>query len=636
MNVRGDRRVKMLAAVSVWLLALAIVTLVLVGPARGYEISLYRSLPTAFWVFVVGAILVAQAGLLARAFDPAARSQIWVVLFAILLLTTVTLLLLPYIRGYPVYGRADVLSHVGFARSIDAFGTASNRELYPTDIYPNIHLLVLALVYATGVDPLHVINGIAPFVTFASIGGLYLLLTEMYDDRRQAIAASAILALPLGTTAHINTSPYAQSLLLVPLVLYLFLYGQRTGSTAPRVALVVALVSLVLYHPLTAFFVLFVFGTYALTGLLGFSADARSPAVAGYVTVTAFATWYLQFAGIVFKFRDTFDRLLGVGGGPSTFEVYTSTVGQVQPALTDLLRVALLKYAIALVVVGLTGLYVLYVLVGYYRGKGTLTRGTLTLVAGTVLFSGLSALLFVFSLPLDYSRPLLFGVYLGLVPAGLAVGYLWYGPGWTDRIRRPTRTGWAEWSTNPDRSWLRPSVGRTVVVVVVVALTFVTVFGLLYSPLGSLENHQVTRMELDGTGWVFDHREGGVEMTTLGVSMERHHHAQFGVWTDVPFGTFDDPGVPDHFNYTDRPTLGASYATDKYLVISELGRIIYPAKFPDYESQWRWTPADFAALERDPTVAHVYDNGELDTYRVTGTLAPDAEANGADSDTAAG
>ncbi|MFC7229558.1 hypothetical protein N0B31_19325 [Salinirubellus salinus] len=629
MDVTGDRRVKVLAAVSLWLLVAAVLTLLFVGPAPGYEISLYEALPTAFWVFVVGAILVAQAGLLARAFDPEARTGAWVVLLAVLLLTIVTLLVLPYVRGYPVYGRADVLSHVGFVRSIDIFGTASNREFYPTNIYPNIHMLVLAFAYATGVDPMHVINGITPFVTFTSIAGLYLLLAEVSGDRRQAIAATAILAVPIGTTAHVNTSPYAQSLLLVPLVLYLFFYGQRTGSIGPRIALVVALVSLVLYHPLTAFFVLFVFGAYAVTGSLGFAADARSPALAGYVTVSAFATWYLQFAGIVFKFRDTVNRLLGVGGGPSTLDSYTSTVESSQPALLDLLRVAALRYVIPLVVVGLTGLYVLYLLVGELRGRRGFTRAGLTLVAGTVLFTGLSALLFVFSLPLDYSRPLLFGVYLGLVPAGIVVGHLWHGADWTDRLGRDDRQGWGRRGRPqpPESDWLRPTVGRVVVVVAVVSLTFVTVFALFYSPLASLENHQVTQQELEGTGWVFEHRDPDLAISTLGVGMERHHHAQFGVWTDLPVGAFEDPGIPAHFNYTERPTFGASLEADRYFVVSELGRISYPEKFPDYRSQWRYTPEDFARLEHDPTVAHVYDNGELDTYRVTGTLDADADAD---------
>lgn len=631
MNVRGDRRVKLLATVSVWLLVLALFTLVVAGQARGYEISLYEALPTPFWVFLVGAVFAAQAGLLARAFDPAARSRLWVILFGALVLATVTLLLLPYIRGYPVYGRADVLSHVGFARSIDSFGTASNRELYPTDIYPNIHLLVLALSYATGVDPLHVINSIAPFVTFVSIGGFYLLLAEVYERRRPAIAGAAIVALPIGATAHINTSPYAQSLLLVPLVLYLFLHGQRTGSTGIRVALVVALVSLVLYHPLTAFFVLFVFVAYVLTGLLGFSADARSPAVAGYVTISAFATWYLQFAGIVFKFRDTFDRLVNsADGGPSTLSSYSSTVDSAQPEFLDLLRVALLKYGIDLIVVGLTALYVFFVVVGYLRrnrqGDG-FTRAKLTFVAGSALFVALSAVLFVFSLPLDYSRPLLFGVYLGLVPAGLALGYLWHGPGWVDKLDRRSRSGEPASSSTPRARGLRRVAGRAIVVMAVLSIASLAVFGTLYSPLGSLENHQVTRMELDGTGWVFENRDTETEFATLGVSFERHHHAQFGVWTDVPFGEFDGPGVPDHFNYTEYPTLGASYTDDTYLTISELGRIVYPAKFPDYEDQWRWTPADFAALEHDPSVDHVYDNGEVDTYHVSGTGTTAAEAD---------
>jgi hypothetical protein len=610
MTLHGDRRVKLFATVSVWLLVGAVALLALAGPARGYEISLYRALPTAFWICVVGAVLVAQVGLLARAFDETARGRGWVVLLYTMLLTVTMLLVVSYVRGYPVYGRADVLTHVGFARGIDIVGTASSREFYPNDIYPNIHLLVLTLSYATGLDPLHVINGINPFITFSSIAGVYLLLAEVYGNRRQAIAGAAIAALPIGTTAHLNSSPYAQSVLLVPLVLYLFVYGQRTSATAPRVALVVALVSLVLYHPLTAFLVLFVFGAYVLVGRLGVTDDSRSPAVAGYVTVSAFATWYLQFAGIVFKFRDTFERLVGTAeSGGSSFDSYTSTVDAARPAILDLLRVASLRYGIPATIIGLLGIYVLFALNQLRRGKLAASRATLAVVGSALLFTGLSAVLFVVSLPLDYTRPLLVAVYLALVPAGLAVSYLWVG---TDRVALPPT------------EWWRPTLGRAVVVGAVLTLTFVTLFAFFYSPLGSLENHQVTRTELDGSAWVFDHRDGEVELVTMGWGARRHHDAHFGVWAD-PSGSLEDPGVPEHFNYTVSPRLGESYAEDTYLFVSAHGRDYYPEKFPDYEDRWAFTPADFARLDHDTTVRHVYDNGGFDGYVVAGAAPATAD-----------
>ena len=79
--------------------------------------------------------------------------------------------------------------------------------------------------------------------------------------------------------------------------------------------------------------------------------------------------------------------------------------------------------------------------------------------------------------------------------------------------------------------------------------------------------------------------------------------------------------MPWHLNYELYSMLGDWYPQTSYLIITQEDRVVYPDIYPKME-QIRYTPADFAKLEQDPTVAELYTNGSLDIYYVT-PVAPE-------------
>jgi hypothetical protein len=234
------------------------------------------------------------------------------------------------------------------------------------------------------------------------------------------------------------------------------------------------------------------------------------------------------------------------------------------------------------------------------------------LTAAALGFTGAAAAFFVQDFTVNYGRPLVFARYLAVVPAGL----LLYHAG--SYLRSNGRLS----------GIVKAGVHLTLLLLVVLS-----VFTVYYSPLESRENHQVTRMEFEGSEWVFEHSgEEGIRVSTLGWSAERYHDARYGVWNETAPQIAAEDGAPAHFNYTRYPYLGDSYQSDTNLGITRLGRIVFPAKFPDYREQWSFTPEDFARLEHDPTVDRTYDNGEFDGYRITAT--GDGVTNGTTVDAA--
>lgn len=561
--------------------------------ANGYEISIYETFPLYFWGAVVGALVVGLGLILAGAFDADADDRYWQLGFLLVLLTHAFLLLLPYVRGYPVYGRGDVLTHVGYVKSI-----VDTAAIGSIDVYPNIHLFTFTLSAATGLEILRVINVVAPVFTLVSLAAFYLLLTKIVDDRRAVLFGAAFVLLLVGTTAHVNPSPFAQSSLLVPFVLYVFFREQRSNSIAIRVVFAVAIISMVLYHPLTTLFLLFVFAVYVVAKRV-FRGDTwpANPTNAVEITAAVFVTWYINFAGIINRFESVYESLLTESSGSSQIATYSSTVERTSPALVDLLRIALFKYGVSAILLAFGSMYVIVAGYLYRRDRLGENRFVLATVGSFVVFVIFAIVFLLNDFPGGFGRPLMYTRLFGVVLTGLFFYTLWRVIS-DQRLRRGIQLG---------------------VYVTVGVLVLVSTFSLYYSPLMSNANMQVTEMELDGTEWLFQHDEDAYEIEQFGIEQRRFHDVHYGKRTASPIIRYEETVPPPHFNYTTHQTLGQSYSDDRYFMVTRLGRITYEKKFPDYEEFWRYTPDDYERLEYDPTVHRIYSNGEFETYFIDGT-----------------
>ena len=121
--------------------------------------------------------------------------------------------------------------------------------------------------------------------------------------------------------------------------------------------------------------------------------------------------------------------------------------------------------------------------------------------------------------------------------------------------------------------------------------------------------------------WYLDHRDRQDDLAEFGVETYRFRDAIHGrdSYGDEQVVTSDTERIPRGFGYAGNETLGASYTGDTYLILTEAGRQFYPGLYPDYRAFWKFEPAEFDRLPRDPTVSSVYDNGEYDVYRVNAT-----------------
>lgn len=582
-------RTKALAALGTVCLLLVTGILLWIPSAQGYEISMYGAFPSYFWALLIGSLFLGQLTILSSAVGHETDDG-WISGVGLTAAGSAILVLLPSIRGYPVYGRADVLTHIGFIHDFETVGIDGN-------IYPPAHILTQAVGGATGRGATDVINLIPVIFTVLFFGAVALVVIQLFD-RRQALFCLPVMLLPIMGSSFLMVIPFLLSVLLVPLVLFLFLKEQRTQSVAIRLLLILTIVGVIVYHPLTAMFFFVPAVLYSVLGRTSIpSADWSLIPNVTSLTVVVFSAWYMQYAGIIIRFRNIANDFIGESESQSELDATVATVSATGPDLTDLLQIAVLQRGDDVLIFGFAAVFLAIIGVTWFRYGDRPDVFRLLFLTTAMAFGGVATVFLTMDLIAGYGRPLLFGK----VFAVLFVGALFY----------------MFWRGAESDSGRLAVVGTFAIVLFI--LVNLLVFSMFTSPLVFDRNHQVTEMEIEGSEWLFEERNEDLLIEERGIRQYRFHHLHYGTVENAQSIRRGGASPPAHFNYTEHDTLGESYEDDRYLILNELARIEYPERFPDYEEQWQFTPEDFEQVETDQSLHRVYDNGEFNVYYVNGT-----------------
>ncbi|WP_336338621.1 hypothetical protein [Haloarcula brevis] len=578
-----------IAAVGVLLLVASTAVVLTTPTATEYEISLYESYPAPFWGCVVGSLFAGALLIFGSIGDPDDRS--WVFGTVLMLATDALLVLMPLIRGYVMYGDADPLTHLGYVQDI------ANTGATGANIYPLAHLLVYATADATGLETMTLAMLIPAVFSAVYFGGMVYLLFQVADSRRGFLLGLPFVLLPILGYSHLLFRPFDFSILLIPVVLYLFFKSQRYPTPAIRGALVLTLLSLLLYHPLTAVFVAGVFMLYyGVQYVPRIRTIHRSPTSSFGLSLAIIVSWYSNFPGVILRFDTIYRVLFGTSSSDAPVQAYAQTAQEATPALIDIVRFITFRFGTEMVLFALGGgLFGVALLLSFRRRYELDTRTTVMgAVVGVFGVVGLAFLLL--DLIVTQERPW----QVAKIGAVLLLGPLFH-------ILR---------NRHRQRSQSLARSVRSVATVTVLVLVVLSTLTLYPSPLSGMTNDQVTAMEVEGSQWLTEHETGNKELYHFDIEYRRFHHAEHGVSEGLPFW---EQFLPAHFNYTTNRYFGQNYDSGKYVMINRKGRIFYQETFPDYPQRWKYTPQDFQRFNRDRTVDRSYDNGDLRIYLANGT-----------------
>ncbi|WP_318568650.1 hypothetical protein [Salinigranum marinum] len=574
-------------------LALCAFTLLLVGigiattmPAAGqYEISLYSAYPAVFWVAIIGAQFAGCLAILGSVRTSGDRA--WMFGLSAVLLSNLLLLLLPYLRGYEMYGRTDSMTHVGFILDI------VNTGVVEDNIYPPTHLLSMVVADATSAEVTTIVLLLPVVFWSVYFVSMSYLLISLFDERSQILFGLPFVILPVH--ASLGLRPFDVGVALVPLTLYLFIKSQRHATPPVRAVFVVTLAAFILYHPLTALFAIGIMAVYLL-GRYAPQITDRYATPTNFFSLAAavMIAWYSNFVGVILRFNRVYNRVFGVSDGSAPIGAYTETINETSPALVDILAVITFQYGIELVLFGLGFVFVGVALWLSYRREYALDTYTLMFIGTLAVFSfgGLAFLLI--DLEVTHDRPFKIAKIGGAILTGQLFYLVWRHTDWS--ISRPAGTGY----------------GLSLIVVLLLVVSLAT-FSLFPAPQSSTKNQQVTEMEVEGTEWLTVYGDSSQELMQFDILYFRFYDAQYGRNTTKPF---NGVSPPPRFNYTESEYLGDNFQNERYLTITRLGREFYPTVHPDYRANWRYTPENFERLEKDTTVDRVYDSGDYDQYLV--------------------
>ncbi|MDQ2074384.1 hypothetical protein RBH20_17740 [Haloarcula sp. H-GB4] len=585
-----SRTTEAIAVVGVLLLLISTAIVVISPQATEYEISLYDSYPASFWGCIIGSLFAGSLLIFRSVGNPNERS--WVFGASLMLATDALLLLMPLIRGYVMYGDADPLTHLGYVQDIVNTGTTG------ANIYPLAHLLVLATADATGLKAMTLAMLTPVIFSAVYFGGMVSLLFQVTDSRRGFLLGLPFVLLPILGYSHLLFRPFDFSILLIPVVLYLFFKSQRNPAPAIRAILVLSLVGILLYHPLTA---VFVTGIFLLYYTVQYSPKIQtiyqSPTSAFGFSLAVIAGWYSNFPGVILRFDTIYRVLFGSGSNDAPVQAYAQTAQEATPSLIDIVQFITFRFGTEMVLFGLGGgLFGVALLLGlkkrYALDTRTATMGTVVCVFGSV-----GLLFLLLDLIVTQERPW----QVAKIGAVVLLGPLFH-------IIK-SRLG------RPNQSLLAHSAKQTVTLalLILVVLSTLTLFP---SPLSGMTNDQVTAMEVEGSQWLTEHETGNRELYHFDIEYRRFHHAEHGVRKGLPFW---EVFLPAHFNYTTTKYFGQNYGSDKYIMINRKGRIFYQETYPDYPQRWKYTSQDFQRFNRDRTVDRSYDNGDVRIYLANGT-----------------
>lgn len=563
-------------------------------PATEYELSLYAATPTTYWV----GLAVALVASLAVAFGATTSWRTRAGAYLLSVTSLSTLVLLPRLRGYYYFGGGDSMTHLGWTRDIVA------GRLDPTTfLYPGIHTTTVFVSRVVGVG-----FGTAQlYVTLAYV--LLFVLFVALSVRLLGAAAWAptvglfagLLVLPNNNVSvHVMAHPITQSLLLVPLVVYLVVryviqpdraVDELPVGTPVGILLGLVIVALVFVHPQGALTVVAILGTIVVVQLLArrlrrpTRLDAHHPlyvpTLVGFVT---FALWTPRYERVRGTAVGVVDNL--VSGSVTADEIAqrSSSLADLGGSIVELFVVLFLVSAVFSL---LAGLLVLGWLGGalddrYRDRNGLLTYVIVSLVPLSVAFG----VFFAASVTTQHFR---FAGFL-MVPITI-LGAVAISDG-AGRLRR-------RFSGRSVR------VGLVVVFLLMLALPLATVHS---SPIIYQPSDGTTEMRLDGIETTVAVMNRSIPFAGVRFGPRRLVDAIYGTERDPDLeGLRRDSAIPGPVFGTN---LTRHYDSPRYVPVSDA---TYDREVTLYEGL-RYSADGFEQLRYSPAVSRVYANGGYRLY----------------------
>lgn len=578
---------------------------ILSGPSHSYELSIYQSMGGIFWGIGIGAILCATLSIVVKETPIVGKRHYWLLILTLLLLS-VTISILPCLRGYVAVDRHDELTHIGILRSM-----VVHSQLWSEDFYPALHLLSHNLNLVSSLQCLNAHMMVMPIFVIVLLVSVHSIAKHCFT-KLSSLWSLVLVAAPVLLMTPRYFTPTDASFAFIPLVLLV----QLRLSDAIRMRLqwyvvfMILLASAVFYHPqlcATLPFAMFLIPiARKLTSTRDGELHVSKFIVRNDVGIAAFSTAFLWIVFVLWmRSFPLFDNsLVGV------YRILTGSIeesGSLAFYSSVFEQARLSTFELATFFVGAYGSHVMLLAAVLFLSLPTVRRYWASRGSWFVLYLGLVVIVFLVlsvssflgNLIMPFGRVFVFVLIGSLLMTSMGISSIL-----TEAGRRP-------W---PRR---RLVLLRIVTCCLVVTLASMSLGGFFHSPRIGSYNSEVAISTYEGHLWLITEKdEEVVVMEVLGM---------FGRYVDLSLGPRDgrqrqdalfyeaSTVPPTHFGYDDSLLLGNSLLSNRYLAYDLAATEYYTHVFP---TQGSYFQEDFVKLQNDVSVDRILDNGGFFCYCV--------------------
>ncbi len=556
-------------------------------PNNMHNISIYSEIIIYYWVFYFFALIIGTYLVL-----EGLNSNYWKLGIIIIFLSNLTIILLPFLKGYDFSGSGDHLTHLGYVKDILYTGHISTHNVYPAT-----HIIISSLVYFSKISPQILLNFISPLFYFLFIIFTYLLACELVD-KEPAIIATLISTI-LSIYYYVQVFPMGYAFLLYPFIFYIYFKNQKQRKISTSVILLLILTVLVIFH-LVAAFVMFLAILIMELSQIAYHRFITREITKKKINITLalflFVVVLLWITNNAYAWQNSISNVIGW----MSFEMLTQPLNTV--AMAGFNQLNLNVFDIILLFFKKYGVQFFCLIVSLVVIIQLLIKSNFTYVKEREFFY-VYMVVFLFSLILwivDLFIPLTLLTSGRLIALVNSIFPIFVGLGFY-RILNSNKI-----SINNIVSRIKIPVATILLVIVFL----VGVFSLYPSPAIYSTNDALDNSQTASAIWFNEKESNHISVAILGyVSTDRIQQALNG----FSFYThhYNYP-VPDHFDYNTNTYLGNYYNSTTYLLYNEQFILSIYQQGGVFSQIGRFNPNDFQRLDNDTSVNKIYDNGEID------------------------
>ncbi len=579
------------------LIILFLINVILISKNRatGYEDSIYSNISTIVWIFLFLSIICGIS--LMTIFNR--RDSYWLAGLAIILLNNMLVLLLPVLKGYVLYGRTDTLTHIGWIKDIVSYGYFEKDNFYPIT-----HVLFSEIALIANIPPTSLFSYMPVLFAMLFMLFIHLLAKAVLNNKEQVLIATASGGTLILWSYHTQLMPNGIADFFFPLVIAIFYLRNTKKSFNYNVLLLILIVLFPFLHPLTTVALIFTFGMFKLSLRVmeisnkgykkSFSKLRQRATVPMLINVIVFVAWMSTFWVWGAKIREISHWLWG--------EVTTTPINDMANTLnkiglggTDVIEIFFKLYGHVFIFIIFSAVASLRIIKEILQNRKYEFKNHFSLV---VIFIGFILLFFG----------------LLLVPVGTLLRELEY-----PTIISIILGGFGIHEFIKVKLNKRKYITLLAISIILIVPMGIGIFNVFDSPYILKPNQQITLADMDGYKWIFDHKNPEIIVNavmsaqpyrfvdTLGGVKARKNRS------DVKEYAGNETIIPDHFNYTSHTTVGSSYSSDRYILLSEFDKHMYTEV---WKVVGRYNNTDFDKISYDPTMEKIYSNGGFDTWIV--------------------